>query len=707
MCKNFSSCHLRRHLKYFISFPCSILDICALIRGKLNHSQMKYLVTATCILCICSFLKAQVVCTTPGQNPSTAFPVCGTSTFKQTSVPLCGGRQVPSPTCNTYPLTDINPFWYKFTCFQSGTLGFKITPHTNSEDYDWQLFDVTNRNPNDIYIDVKMVVACNWSGEGGETGASSAGNNVFVCEGYGRPLWSRMPNLIQGHEYLLLVSHFTQTQSGYDLSFGGGNAVITDPTPPALKSAEASCGGDMIRVKLNKRMKCNSIASNGSDFYITPGNIPVASAIGINCSNGFDTDSLELRFNSSLAAGSYTLNIKKGSDANTVLDYCDVGIAETDKINFTIHSIVPTPMDSLTSLLCKPQSLRLVFRKPILCSSIAPGGSDFAITGPYPVYIASATGNCTNSATTTKEIIINLSQPLYNGGNFTLTLHNGTDGNTILDECSQQTPAGSFINFSIKDTVNADFTYQKLYGCSTDTVNFFHSGNNGVSSWKWNLDETKSSTQQNPQALYRIFNTKQISLAVSNGLCSDTSTQTIVLDNFLKADFEAYEDVCPKDSTKFTSMAQGKIIEHRWDFGDGSTSFAESPVHIFNGPLVTTTFKVRYTVTDSYGCENTAEKPMKVYSSCYLAVPTAFTPNNDGKNDYLYPLNAIKAEHLDFKVFNRWGQLIFHTKNWKQGWDGKYKGSVQPGGVYVWFLTYVDRDTKQPRQMKGTVALIR
>ena len=101
-----------------------------------------------------------------------------------------------------------------------------------------------------MYTNASLTVSFNWSGEGGETGASPAGTSLFVCDGFGQPLWSSMPNLIQGHEYLLLVSHFTQSQSGYDLSFGGGTAVITDTTPPALKFADAGCGGNVVRVKL-------------------------------------------------------------------------------------------------------------------------------------------------------------------------------------------------------------------------------------------------------------------------------------------------------------------------------------------------------------------------------------------------------------------------------------------------------------------------
>ncbi|HEU4470741.1 MAG TPA: gliding motility-associated C-terminal domain-containing protein [Flavisolibacter sp.] len=666
---------------------------------------MKYVLTILC-LSLASLLSAQT-CTTPGQNPATAFPVCGTSSFSQSSVPLCGGRTVPSPTCSNTQLTDINPFWYKFTCFQSGTLGFKITPLTNTEDYDWQLFDITNRNPDEIYTNVNLVVGCNWSGEGGETGASAAGSQVFVCDGFGKPLWSKMPQLEQGHEYLLLVSHFTNTQSGYSLSFGGGTAVITDTTPPGIKAADASCGGDLVKVKLNKRMRCNSITPTGSEFFITPGNIPVNTATAIGCANGFDTDSVHLQLGAFLPPGTYTLNIRQGGDANTILDVCQRAIPLTDRVDFTVYPNIPTPMDSLVPPTCKPQSLRLVFKKPMLCASVAANGSDFTITGPYPVTITGARGNCTTSGTASKEIIIDLAQPLFRGGSFTLRLNTGSDGNTVFDECGKETPAGATLVFNLKDTVNADFSYQKLYGCVNDTVNYFHPGADGVNSWKWSMDDNKTSTAQNPQAVYQVFDTKQVELVVSNGFCTDSSRQAVELDNFIKADFTAYDDLCPNEETSFTSTAQGRVTGHHWSFGDGGSSNLESPKHTYSGPSVTTAYTVRYTITDSIGCQSVAQKTVKVYISCYLAVPSGFTPNNDGRNDMFYPLNAVKAEKLDFRVYNRWGQLVFRSGNWKQGWDGRFGGLQQPTGVYVWFLSYTDRDTKQPRQLKGTVALIR
>ena len=198
--------------------------------------------------------KAQT-CTTLGQNPSTAFPVCGTTVFAQTTVPFCGGRSIPAPPCPRAPFSDKNPFWYKFTCFAGGTLGFLINPNT-PEDYDWQLFDVTGRNPDDVYNDASLIGALNWSAEYQPTGTSnSMGTSLRECDGPGVNTYSRMPTLITGHNYILLISHFTDTPNGYGLSFGGGTANITDPKEPHMESARAACDGTQTTIKLNKRIK--------------------------------------------------------------------------------------------------------------------------------------------------------------------------------------------------------------------------------------------------------------------------------------------------------------------------------------------------------------------------------------------------------------------------------------------------------------------
>jgi len=655
-----------------------------------------------------SVLLGQTPCTTPGQTPSTAFPVCGTSVFKQTTVPLCGGRTLAVPGCSGSGYADKNPFWYKFTCYKEGTLGFVITPNSANSDYDWQLYDITGRNPEEVFTNSSLIVTGNWAGTYAPTGASASGVNFIQCASSpsdNKPTFAAMPQLKEGHTYLLLVSHFSDNQSGYSLSFGGGTAVITDPTLPHLKAVEASCGGDILRVSLTKKIKCSSIAADGSDFTISAPGINVVRSTGFGCNTQFDTDSIELQLSGFLAPGTYSLRVKKGSDNNTLQDYCDNELPENETINITILPKAPTPMDSLAPVSCAPRQLRLLFKKPMLCSSIAANGTDFLVNGTYPVAVSSASGSCNGGLT--KEIIVTLSKPLEEAGNFQIVLQRGTDGNTIIDECGEETPAGAALPFAVQDTVNADFTYQIDYDCTIDKVDYSHDGRNGVNLWKWELDEGQQSNEQHPTGEYRIFNTKTVSLIVSNGFCSDTTTQSIVLENYLKADFAVIEDNCPAEPIPFTSMAQGKIVNHQWSFGDGGTDNIESPKHIYNIPHRQTSYQVHYTVTDQWGCQQTAVKKVIIYPSCNIDMPNAFTPNGDGKNDRFYPLNAVKSEQLELTIYNRWGQQIFKTNNWKQGWNGTMNGQPQPTGVYVWMLRYTLRDTGQKVERKGTVTLIR
>lgn len=650
---------------------------------------------------------AQNGCTTLGQNPSTAFPVCGTNVFSQSIVPNCGGKAVPGPCARTDSLTDTNPFWYKFTCYRAGTLGFRIKPIDLDDDYDWQIFDITGRDPNAIYTDRSLFVACNWSGNPGITGASNTGTSLVNCAGYAYPTFSAMPVLKLNHDYLLLVSHFTKFkpgQEGYELSFGGGTASITDTVKPALKSISSSCDATKIYVKLNKSMKCNSLAADGSDFTIsTPGiNIIAATAF---C-KGFDMDSLQLTLDKRLPVGNYTVSVKNGTDGNTILDNCGEPIPVGNSLPLPIYPLAPTPMDSLVPVQCAPQTLQLVFRKNILCSSIASDGSDFIINGPSPVRVLSASATCSSGVS--KMITIQLDAPIVNGGMYHINLQTGSDGNTLLDECSEETPAGSTISFLVKDTVSADFTFAVNKGCTRDTVHFFHDGKHAVNQWNWQLDYNGQSSLQNPVTYFETFGKKQIRLIVSNGFCSDTLTKSIVLDNELKASFTTEPEICPEDSAVFVNKSIGNIVSYTWNFGNGKFSTNETPApQHYPITLSETIYNVQLVIQNDIGCFDTSIQQINVLKSCYIAVPTAFTPNGDGLNDYLYPLGALKTKDLVFRVYNRLGQLVFESNDWHKKWDGTFKGEPQDAGIFVWTLQYVLRDTGKPVFMKGSTVLIR
>jgi hypothetical protein len=122
-----------------------------------------------------------------------------------------------------------------------------------------------------------------------------------------------MPVIQQGREYILLLSHFNTFrpgQAGYSLSFGGGTSSIVDPVKPAMLSASANCSGEVINVGLNKRVKCSSLAKNGSDFKISPSVANIIAASGTDCSNSFDMGSVTLTLDKPLPPGLHADNTK-------------------------------------------------------------------------------------------------------------------------------------------------------------------------------------------------------------------------------------------------------------------------------------------------------------------------------------------------------------------------------------------------------------
>lgn len=130
-----------------------------------------------------------------------------------------------------------------------------------------------------------------------------------------------------------------------------------------------------------------------------------------------------------------------------------------------------------------------------------------------------------------------------------------------------------------------------------------------------------------------------------------------------------------------------------------------NPVAVFNEPSNGLRYQVQ--VYNIAGCFETAAINIMVYATLpTVFVPTAFTPNNDGKNEILRPI-AVGMKHIEyFSIFNRWGQLVFNTTANGHGWDGRIGGQIQANNTYVWMVKAVDFNGK-PYFKKGTVTLIR
>jgi len=111
-------------------------------------------------------------------------------------------------------------------------------------------------------------------------------------------------------------------------------------------------------------------------------------------------------------------------------------------------------------------------------------------------------------------------------------------------------------------------------------------------------------------------------------------------------------------------------------------------------------------ITTTTGCITTDRQRVKIIPHIDIYVPTAFTPNNDGLNDLLRPALLGIKELRYFRLFNRWGQLVFETKDAQYGWDGNVKGLLQGTQVLVWMAEGIGVDNKVYRR-KGTTTLVR
>lgn len=107
-----------------------------------------------------------------------------------------------------------------------------------------------------------------------------------------------------------------------------------------------------------------------------------------------------------------------------------------------------------------------------------------------------------------------------------------------------------------------------------------------------------------------------------------------------------------------------------------------------------------------WGCADTAYVKMNIDYTMFETLPSAFSPNNDGKND-VFKLGHMKYQRLlEFRIFNRWGQEVFSTNDYNLGWDGTYKGVPQDIGVYQYLIRVATPEGIQ-RTYKGNITLIR
>jgi gliding motility-associated-like protein len=239
--------------------------------------------------------------------------------------------------------------------------------------------------------------------------------------------------------------------------------------------------------------------------------------------------------------------------------------------------------------------------------------------------------------------------------------------------------------------------------CPSESVQFSVNGASGPGwSYQWNFGDGTGSTLQEPVHSYAYQGFYPISLHVTdpNG-CSSS------LDNAALVTVHAQALASFTVSATETSTLDGLISMHNyslnansfsWNFGDGATSALTHPSHTYEEAGY---FQITLYATNDFGCNDSTFITVHIEPSFELFVPNTFTPDGDYYNNTFFAQGfGISDDDFIFRIFNRWGDLIFESYDMDEGWEGTDKRNLNKAqdGTYTWVVYFKDGNNRRHRR---------
>ncbi len=233
---------------------------------------------------------------------------------------------------------------------------------------------------------------------------------------------------------------------------------------------------------------------------------------------------------------------------------------------------------------------------------------------------------------------------------------------------------------------NSTITYQGNIPDTAQTFNFL---------WDWDGGKVISGSARGPYVVnWSSPGTKNITLSVTGGVCLQqkiVNTKQITLNTIPVPSLAANADLCMDDSMV---LSPGIFDNYLWQDGSVQSSYT-----------VTTAGYYHVKVYNSCS-ENSASINVRQIS-CDIFFPSGFTPNQDALNETFKTFYKGNFQTYHLCIYNRFGQLIFETRDANTAWDGTVKGIPVSVGTYVWFCQYRKTAAQPTRLIKGFVVLMR
>ncbi len=281
---------------------------------------------------------------------------------------------------------------------------------------------------------------------------------------------------------------------------------------------------------------------------------------------------------------------------------------------------------------------------------------------------------------------------------------------TVIDDRFCNTPKTDTQKIIIATNVTANTT-MLAGGCTPYNPTFQNNSLNGIT-YKWEFLNAATNTiigsSTDFQPIFNFTNEgtyKYRLIAYNNTTCnlSDTTkyfTFTVLKNPTVNFDWKP-KPVEAEELTSFINLSTSANA-YIWNFGDTVTSTLFEPTHIY---AKKGTYFASLRAFNTNVCFVDITLPVIVIASQLVDVPNAFTPQKFGTNSVIY-VRGFGIEKMNWRIYNRWGELIFESDNKKKGWDGYYKGKLQPTDVYTYTLDVEFVDGQKVRKT-GDITLLR
>ncbi|ATL47309.1 hypothetical protein COR50_09060 [Chitinophaga caeni] len=224
-----------------------------------------------------------------------------------------------------------------------------------------------------------------------------------------------------------------------------------------------------------------------------------------------------------------------------------------------------------------------------------------------------------------------------------------------------------------------------------------------ITSNTWNLDTdppTVFTDSKNFSIIYPDQNTYTVSLTLeTNNGCTEMVSQSF--DIFKVEAFAGNDTILSFGQSMQLNGTGGDFYSWYPSSGLSQTNIA-NPTQFNNNQDIT----YELLVQNKAGCEDRDTINIKYYAGPEIYVPTAFTPNGDGQNDIFRFIPVGIVEYKFFRIFNRWGQEVYSSVDFRKGWDGRINGNLANSDTYVWVVEGKDLNGNSVLR-KGTVTLLR